>query len=294
MRPLLRPGTHVLSRGDGQLQLGLDPRDALVLPDTPAVRTALSRLDGSDHDSDPDTGTLDLLSDLALVVDERALLPLLAQAGSPLPRHGTAALARRAGPALPEVVRARTACRVEVAGYGHPVGASLRTRMSDLLTGSGLRLRSRSPRARRTTVGVLVGVGEPDRELVDPWTRAGTPYLLVRMTEGAARVGPFVVPGRTACLRCIDAHHTDADPAWPLLVRQYAAASTRDRRDGAPEPLDPLLAELAVAWAARDVASYVDGRRPSTWSSTLTLDPDLAALETQSWHRHPECGCLWS
>ena len=103
--------------------------------------------------------------------------------------------------------------------------------------------------------------------------RDQTPYVLVRLTEGRAVVGPFVVPGRTACLRCLDAHHTDADPEWPLLVRQYADATRHDRADGVPEPVDPALAALAVAWAARDVTTYADGGRPSTWSGTLTLRP---------------------
>ncbi len=106
-------------------------------------------------------------------------------------------------------------------------------------------------------------------------------------------VGPFVVPGRTACLRCLDAHHTDADPAWPLLVRQYAAACSRDRADGAPEPVDPLLATLALAWAARDLAAYVDGGRPSTWSTTVTLHPRPDEVESQAWLRHPACSCSW-
>jgi bacteriocin biosynthesis cyclodehydratase domain-containing protein len=140
---------------------------------------------------------------------------------------------------------------------------------------------------------VLLGVGEPDRELVDSWTRAGTPYLLVRLTEGRAVLGPFVAPGQTACVRCVDAHCADADPSWPLLVRQYASAASRDRADGAPEPLDPLLASLAVAWAARDLASYVDGLRPSTWSSTVTLAGHLSRIEHRSWLRHPACCCSW-
>ena len=99
-------------------------------------------------------------------------------------------------------------------------------------------------------------------------------------------VGPFVAPGTTACLRCVDAHCTDADPAWPLLVRQYAAASARDRADGVPEPVDPLLASLALAWAARDLACYVDGGRPSTWSATVTLHP----RPDHVWRPAPGCG----
>lgn len=124
--------------------------------------------------------------------------------------------------------------------------------------------------------------------------RAGTPHLLVRLTEGSAVLGPFVVPGRTACLRCLDAHHTDVDASWPLLVRQYATASATDRADGVPEPVDSLLAGLALAWAGRDLASYAEGSRPSTWSTTIRLDAELTSIETRSWLRHPECGCGWA
>ncbi|MBA2463655.1 MAG: TOMM precursor leader peptide-binding protein, partial [Nocardioidaceae bacterium] len=133
----------------------------------------------------------------------------------------------------------------------------------------------------------------PDRELADPWTQAGMPYVVIRITEGRAVVGPFVVPGETACLRCIDAHHTDADRAWPLLLRQYSRATTQDRADGLTEPVDPTLEVLAVAWATRDLASYADGVRPSTWSTTVSLDAQLGNVESRCWLRHPECGCCW-
>ena len=294
MRPLLRPGTHVLTRGDGQLQVGLDPRHALVLPDSPAVRGALGGLDGtaSRATARADDDTLDLLHDQGLLVDERAVLPGLAVSHDPPLRHAAAALARRLGDRAPGAIRTRRASRVELACFGQPVADRLRASLADLLGAAGVTLRGEARRAA-ATLGVLVGVGEPDRDLLDGWTRAGTPYTLLRLTEGRARLGPFVVPGRTACLRCGDAHHTDADPAWPLLVRQYATASARDRADGAPEPVDPALAALAVAWTARDLVTFLDGGRPSTWSATVTVEPDLAALETLAWHRHPECACSW-
>ena len=84
------------------------------------------------------------------------------------------------------------------------------------------------------------------------------------------------------------------DQGARTIRHQYAAATCRDRADGSPEPVDPALAALAVAWAARDVTSYADGGRPSTWSTTLVLAHDLATLETRSWLRHPECGCGWA
>jgi bacteriocin biosynthesis cyclodehydratase domain-containing protein len=289
MRPILRPGTHVLTRGAGELQVGLDPRSALVLPDSPEVRRALALLavsaDRGDH---ADPAVLDVLAQHDLLLDERALLPTLRRADV-APSTG-AALARSAGQETPARRTARRDFCSDVVGFGHPAGARLGDDLADLLVAAGLpRPRSRAD----VSAGVLVGVGEPDRELVDTWTRAGTPYLVIRLTEGRAVLGPFVAPGRTACLRCIDAHHTDVDPAWPLLVRQYAAACTRDRADGAPEPVDPLLAGLAVAWAARDLVAYGDGGRPSTWSTTVTFAARPGQLETQAWLRHPGCGCSW-
>ena len=295
MRPLLRPGTHVLRRADGSLQLGLDPGTAVVLDPRPDLRATL--LDGSADRHDRLVGLLDAQS---LLVDERVLMPLIGRTGTRLPRASGAALARDAGHDAGARATARERSRVAVAGFGHPDGADLVDRLAELLARAGVRReRPRTPaspstRRRHGTVGVLVGVGEPDRELADTWMRERTPYVVVRLTEGRATVGPFVVPGRTACLRCVDAHHTDADPEWPLLVRQYASASSGDRADGVPEPVDPALAVLAVAWAARDVTSYVDGDRPSTWSSTLVLDHGLTTLETRSWLRHPECGCGWA
>jgi bacteriocin biosynthesis cyclodehydratase domain-containing protein len=136
-------------------------------------------------------------------------------------------------------------------------------------------------------------VGEPEREQLDAWMRAGVPHLLLRLTEGHALIGPFVLPGQTACVRCLDAHHTDVDPAWPLLVTQQAAAVTRVREDTVPEPVDVLLATLAASWVARDLVSHVEGRPFSTTSTTIRLDPHLTALETHCWPRHPACGCAW-
>ncbi|QNN51777.1 hypothetical protein [Nocardioides mesophilus] len=291
MRPLLRPGTHVLQRGDGRLQLGLDPASAVILPDEPEVRELLAGLDGSTRDDD--LPLLTVLREQSLVLDEHDVLPLL-NASNRCPAPAAAALARQRGAAAGPAADRRAATRLEVRGFG---GDELADQVVALAGRLGLR--AGAPSRKRASgddavVGVLAGIGEPDRELADPWVRESTPYVVVRMCEGHAVVGPFVAPGRTSCLRCIDAHHTDADPAWPLLVQQYSRLSSRPRRDGVPEPVDPVLATLAAAWAVRDLASYVDGVRPSTWSTTLVLDAELAEVESRCWLRHPECGCGWA
>lgn len=146
----------------------------------------------------------------------------------------------------------------------------------------------------RPDLVLVVGVGEPDRALVDPWVRDAVPHLVLRLTEGVAVVGPFVVPGRTACLRCVDAHHAAADPRWPLLVAQQAVLTSRPRDDALPEPVDPALAAVALGWAVRDLVSHGEDRPPATWSSTLRLPPELVDAEAVAWLRHPECGCWWN
>jgi len=293
MRPILRPGTHLLSRTDGTLQLGLDPAAAVVLDDSPTLRSALlgTRTEESG---------LTELHEAGLVVDERTVLPLLAEGRTGgVPRAAASALARSAGCGAPEAAARREGCTVEVVRFGHPAATSLVGGAERLLATSGVRSAGgttgrRPGRGRAPRLGLLVGAGEPDRELADRWLRQGVPFVVVRLVEGRAVVGPFVDPGRTACLRCIDAHHTDSDPDWPLLVRQVAEACRRDRADGVPEPVDPALGEVAVAWACRDLLTHLDGGRPTTWSATLALDADLGGIEHRPWRRHPECACSWA
>jgi bacteriocin biosynthesis cyclodehydratase domain-containing protein len=310
----LRPGVHVLRRDAEHLQVGLDPVRAVVLPDTDAVRALLGALTDpaarvGEHEYDGPT--LAVLAESGLLVDTDTLLPLVpaapaadrpAPAPGP-PRAGVAALAAQDGDAAGALLAARGRMQVEVLTTGSAEAPVVTSSLTALLSLSGVPHRTAAgpaavpetdPPTCAPTTGLLVAVGEPARELLDPWVRAGVPHLLLRLVEGHAVVGPFVLPGETACLRCVDAHHTDVDPAWPLLVAQYATAVERPRQDTVPEPVDPVLAALATAWAARELVSHAEGRRPPTASTTVRLDPHLTAVETHCWPRHPACGCTWA
>lgn len=292
MRPILRPGSHVLRRDAHTLQVGLDPHDAVVLPDDPEVRHCLELLGRSAEVREHETpATLDVLAEGGHLLDSDSLLPLIPARDSHqhTSRAHVAALARSAGDGAAAALRSRAACRVALVHFGAALGGELSGDLRSLLAAAGIRVTATG----HHDVTALVGVGEPRRELADGWMRTGTPHLVVRLAEGRATVGPFVVPGRTACLRCLDAHHTDADPCWPLLVEQYALLTGRERPDAVPEPVDMMVAGVASAWAARDLTSYAEGRRPSSWSTTIRFDPHLTSIETRSWLRHPACGCAW-
>jgi hypothetical protein len=129
---------------------------------------------------------------------------------------------------------------------------------------------------------------EPD--VVDPVRAttvlaAGVPHLSVLLQETDVLVGPLVVPGDGPCLRCLELHRADADPAWPGLLARLVLA-----RGQVPATEIPVLAGVAGHLAAAMALAHLDGaptRRGLTWLVGL---PD-AAPRARTWTRHPECGC---
>lgn len=256
----LAPGLRVVPRGLHHLQVGLHAARRAVLPCSDRVEDVLARLLAREPvPQDPES---------ALVLDR-------------LRRTGCV----REGPVVP---RATGTTAVLGSLGGGAVGAA---EVEGLLERAGLRLAGLPERA--DTVIVLHD-GELPREHLDPLVRRQTSHVVVRQVDGGVLLGPFVVPGVTACLRCVDAHERLHDPDHAVMTARYAQATARPRPDGTPDVVDPLLAVLAVTWAVRDVVAHLGGRRPSTWSRTLWWDPEPADRQEQGWLRHPECGCSWS
>ena len=110
------------------------------------------------------------------------------------------------------------------------------------------------------------------------------PCLVVTPLPDRVRLGPFVVPGATACLRCVDAHLAEDDPRRGLVLEQLGVPG-----EVSPSPATPCWPRVRSALAVRELASYAEGDRPATWSATLTLSADLS-LPHQAWPRHPHCG----
>jgi len=278
-RPVLAPGVRVLRRSRDVLQVGLAPHRRVLLPDSEQVRRTLGQLQRAETPAD-DLGSREVLDALApVLVDATGLVVPGVAAGD----VAAAALLDPVGYLDRIASRRRATVRVQ--------GALDDVDPRPLLTAAGL---STEPRehGRPPSVVLVLGVGEVDRDDVDPWLRSGVPHLVVRLLEGDAIIGPFVEPGRTACLRCLDAHRTEDDHRAAVLAASHARAG-RHRHDGVAEPVDTALATLAVAWAVRDVVSHVEGERPATWSTTVRLSATLATVTQTEWRRHPACGCSW-
>ena len=130
---------------------------------------------------------------------------------------------------------------------------------------------------------VLLSEGPLDRERADEMMRARRPHLVVEGGPDAWTVGPLIVPGVTACLRCADAALAEDDERRAVVISQLL---------GIEVPPDPLLQALALSWAVRDARSYLAGSTPATWSTSVTVTRDEEPT-ARMWLRHPYCGCAW-
>jgi hypothetical protein len=266
-RPTLRPGFHVVRRDDTTLQIGVDPPACVVAPDTDGVRRLLAALDAARPPEDPSADALACLIDLL-------------EAHLVVAADRTDALAAQFGSEADARVRARAEASIGVRGPDPLAGRAARA-----LTDAGVS----APRGvEPPTAWLVLSEGEPVRETLDDLVREGAPHLVVTSRAGCLEVGPFVSPGRTGCLRCVDAHRAEHDPRRHLVVKQVARAVAA----GGAEPRDELLWALALAWAVRDLLRFVEGDRPSTWSTSHEVGP-VGPPVVREWTRHPHCGCAW-
>ncbi|GAB3474458.1 TOMM precursor leader peptide-binding protein [Amycolatopsis cihanbeyliensis] len=304
-RPRLLPGLEVLERDAGEVQIGLDPRHAVVASGLPRpVIEILRGLDGS-------TSTRALL-DLAADEDAehlRALLTglvergLLEDAGSPdaeLPEH--CALVMYGGGRLAVAM----ATLLATAGVGH-----LDVRATGMVTGDELgsgytaadvgrpsrlailhAVRRANPKTRTTRLTrpqepdlvLLTDAVVPAPEVVRELVADGLPHLPVRVREGTGIIGPLVYPGRSSCLRCADLHRTARDPSWPRLAGQLAGRTQHAE-------LSTVQATAALATTQVLRALRHTGEPPPVWNAALEIDAYDGTVAHRSWLPHPECWC---
>ncbi|WP_286218297.1 ThiF family adenylyltransferase [Paraoerskovia sediminicola] len=99
-----------------------------------------------------------------------------------------------------------------------------------------------------------------DRLMVDR-----VPHLSVVTGEAGATVGPFVRPGSTPCLRCVELARADEDPAWPVVSR---ALRSRSRLTATAES---TATATAAGIAAAQVLALLDGAEPTTGHACIEV-----------------------
>lgn len=139
---------------------------------------------------------------------------------------------------------------------------------------------------RQPDLVVLAGGHRPSPAGAMGKATRGVPHLPVSLRDGTAVIGPLLVPGRTACLDCIELHRTDRDPLWPALVAQLSTT----RRDQ-PEPNHVAIAATAASLAASQVLCYFDGGEPEALGRSLELTGLGEHLRRRTWLPHARCDC---
>ena len=81
------------------------------------------------------------------------------------------------------------------------------------------------------------------------------PHLTATAGEAIGIVGPLVIPGRSACLHCLDLARAERDPAWPLVLAQIIG------RQPSTPACDCVLAASVAAQACAQVLTFVDRGR---------------------------------
>lgn len=280
-RYALNPAMPVLSRPDGVVQIGWDPRRAVLVrpPSGMSIATLGALLRVLQAGATPTQ-----LQDAAEGADATTIAGLVSE----LVDTGVAT-------AIPRP-RSRSAS-IRIHGRGP---------LSDLLASalrcSGVRIKhSSQPHAgvtpEKTDLVLLSDSLVADPRMLRDLHETGTPHLPVRVRDGAGLVGPLVVPGVTSCLRCADLHRSDRDEGWPAVAAQLRdAVGTADRATvlgTAAVALNQVDRVIAAVRAGMDISavSVVDRRPhpPSTLDTTLEFDVNTGSTTARRWTRHPRC-----
>lgn len=267
---VLDPTMPVLLRPDGAVQIGWDPRRAVL------VR--------------PPEG-----------MNAGALAAVLRAMSSPMSRAELRRLATGFDDLLDGLLAAGVVRESTPAAAGRCLSIRVHGAgpLSDLLA-EGLRCSgARVSRASHLTAAVtpagvdLVVLADSlaaDPRLVRDLQTRGVPHLPVLMRDGAGVVGPLVLPGRSSCLCCVDLHRTDRDPAWPALAVQLRdVVGSGDRAT--------VLATVALALGQlQQIITAVQHRPapapvPATLNATVEIDVGAQSIRARRWPRHPLCGC---
>jgi hypothetical protein len=294
------PHAVLLERRPGELQVGLDPRTALIFvgpgyahlltslrvaPTTPAALTEIGQAAGLT--SRQVTLAVNRLTEGGLLhrgasaLRHRVRLVGAGPIGLPLARyllHGGVAELLVFDNSPPEFDLYPTAGALPDRAAALAAAIPGPARIVPLPHWS-------KPETLPVDLTVVVADGpEVDRVITDQLVRRDQPHLLVRSLGDAAWVGPLVLPGRTSCVRCADLTRRDADPEWPTVLTQLSRLRL---------PIPDLLTGWAASVAAAQALAYLGGRLPEAAGATLELTGDLRT-ELRAWPAHRECGCGWA
>lgn len=169
------------------------------------------------------------------------------------------------------------------ADIGRPRAAAIARAVERVEPGASV-----SPWPRSLVPDLVVLADEhPDPVGVLDLLATGLAHLPVRLRDGVGVVGPLVLPGRTACLSCLDLQRSTYIPGWPMVAAQLAG------RRGAADPACVLATTaLAIAQVIAAVDATAGGAAaPAALEASLEIDIGAPTVVRRSWQAVPGCLC---
>jgi molybdopterin-synthase adenylyltransferase len=112
--------------------------------------------------------------------------------------------------------------------------------------------------------------------------RLGIPLLLV----GGGSFGPFVVPGETACVECVDAVLRASSPVTYGALREHPPRFPTGTHT--PVVVGPIA--IAALWAANDVVAFLTGTAdPAAANRVVKLEVETPTVTELAVERDPAC-----
>lgn len=304
-RPCLPPGIDAYQRAVDELQIGNDPRHAVVLADlSPRLVAVLRSLDGrtplarllaraGEQDAPDLRNLLGKLVDRGLVVDAASPRPpahteaAVAVWGDGPLAAGIAGLLASSGVGHVAVRSSGTVTQADLGGVlgTHELGMPRREAIERVLRAASSRVSTGPlPSDCSPDLVILTDSAVPAPEVVQQLMCERQEHMVAAFRDGCGLVGPLVLPGRSSCLRCADLYRADRDPRWPRVANQMV---------GRVQRADPAATQATVALAtAQALAALQRGPEPpQLLDTTMELDLRDATMVHRHWEAHPRCDC---
>ncbi len=253
----LDPRWPLAWRSPTSLQLGIDPPIVILDNVTETQERVLSALAVGVSDAGlgiVSRGRLDETHELLALIAGAMLVPPVTREPVLVAISGTGALVTELGRAL----------------GGSGVHTVIAARAEDLID-------------HGADLAVAIGHFVLPANVHSLWLRRDVPHLPVVFSDTGVQIGPVVEPGVGPCLRCLELHRRDTDPAWPAVAAQVLG------RGGSAE--SALLVIEGAAAAARLVLGRIESGAAGA-SVSLRIDALTGERTWREWVAHPDCGCL--
>jgi molybdopterin/thiamine biosynthesis adenylyltransferase len=119
------------------------------------------------------------------------------------------------------------------------------------------------------------------------WLNRDVPHVAISFETDKASVSPLIVPGRGACLYCLEQTRTDEDPSWPVIASQLVASEGRfddsaSRLFCAGLAIQKMLAQLDDIGGFRQTEKELVGYQ---------LQLASGVVSEFHWSEHDACSC---